>query len=393
MNKKLYITAIILTLATILTFSSKGFGQRPPRDENRQPEWITEVDTNKNGIIEQEEFRAAAELFFKQQDANGNGILEANELPGKPDENRAPEPPRGIPPFLFLERGEFNLTREQFDEKANLRFSVLDANGDLRIDGAEMREMRPPDRDRSDRENGDRFPEKTPFQKTAQFVGAEMRFGDKVVKNAPFSAETVREESKRLFDGSIVKNTSKGLIYRDGEGRIRQEQPFERIGSFTVTGADNQPIKLIQIIDFTAGNSYSLNTSAKTYFKVPYLQNLPFTPKDKSPEGKTESLGKQTIEGIAAEGTRTTIEIRAGEIGNDKPIYVVTEKWFAPELQTVILSKHTDPFIGEVTFRLVNLKLGEPAPALFKIPNDYTLTDIEKNRRRDIDAPRDRRPN
>ena len=79
--------------------------------------------------------------------------------------------------------------------------------------------------------------------------------------------------------------------------------------------------------------------------------------------------------------------------GNDKPMQVVTEKWFSPELQTVILSKHTDPFIGEMTFRLVNIKIGEPAPALFKIPGDYTLTEIEKNRRKDNDAPRpNRRP-
>ena len=84
---------------------------------------------------------------------------------------------------------------------------------------------------------------------------------------------------------------------------------------------------------------------------------------------------------MTAEGTRTTIEVPAGEIGNDKPIFVVTEKWFSPELQMVILSKHTDPFIGEVTFRLVNIKLGEPLPALFKVPNDYNFFDIEKNRK------------
>ncbi len=377
MERKFYIVAIILILATILTFTYKGFGQRPPRGDGRQPEWVAEIDTNKNGVIEQEEFRAAADLFFKHHDANNNEILEANELPGKPDENRAPEPPRGIPPFLFLERGESNLSREQFNEKANLRFIVIDANGDRTIDREEMRELRPPDRDR------ERFPEKPPFPKmaTAEFVGAEMRFGDKVVKNAPFSAETMREESKRLFDGNIVKNTSKGLIYRDGEGRIRQEQPFERIGGFPVTSADSQPIKLIQIIDFAAGNSFSLNTSSKSYFKIPYLQRSPLTPREEE-NAKKESLGKQTIEGIAAEGTRTTIEIRTGEIGNDKPIYVVTEKWFSPELQMIILSKHTDPFIGEVTFRLINIKIGEPAPALFKVPEDYKFFDVEKNRRK-----------
>jgi hypothetical protein len=373
-DKKFYIIAVILTLATILTFAYSSFAQRPPNGGGRGPEWIISVDVNKNGRIEQEEFRAAADAFFKKFDRNGNNILEGGELPGKPDENRRdPEgnrpPPQEVPPFLFLERGEMNLTREEFDEKANLRFIVVDANGDGAIDREEIKALRPPD--------------KQPFQNMgmAQFVGAEMRFGDKVVKKSPFSAETIREESKRLFDGNLIKNQSKGLVYRDGEGRVRQEQPFEKIGGFPVTGTDNQPIKLVQIIDFAAGNSFSLNTATKTYSKIPYLQSAPLTTREEE-NAKKESLGKQTIEGIVTEGTRTTIELPAGQIGNDKPIFVVTERWFSPELQMVILSKHTDPFIGEVTFRLVNIKLGEPSSELFKVPNDYKFFDIEKNRRR-----------
>lgn len=374
-DKKFYITAIILALATILTFAYSSFAQRPPNGDGRGSEWINAVDVNKNGRIEQEEFRTAADAFFKKFDRNSNGILEADELPGKPDENRRnpeenrpPPPPRGVPPFLFLERGESNLTRAEFDEKANLRFIVIDTNGDGAIDREEMKAVRPPDKP------------PMPNIAMAQFVGAEMRFGDKVVKNSPFSAETIREESKRLFDGNLIKNQSKGLVFRDGEGRVRQEQPFEKIGGFPVIGTDNQPIKLVQIIDFAAGNSFSLNTATKTYSKIPYLQSAPLTPREEE-NAKKESLGKQTIEGVIAEGTRTTIEVPAGQIGNDKPIFVVTERWFSPELQMVILSKHTDPFIGEVTFRLVNIKLGEPSPDFFKVPNDYKFFDIEKNRR------------
>ena len=373
-DKNFYIIAIILA------FACASFAQRPPDGGSRGSEWINAVDVNKNSRIEQEEFRAAADAFFKKFDRNGNNIIEADELPGKPDKDRRdfdenrrnPEgdrSPRGVPPFLFLERGEFNLTRTEFDEKVNLRFIVIDTNGDGAIDREEMKALRPPD--------------KPPMPNTAmaQFVGAEMRFGDKVVKNSPFSAETIREESKRLFDGNLIKNQSKGLVYRDGEGRVRQEQPFEKIGGFPVTGTDNQPIRLVQIIDFAAGNSFSLNTANKTYSKIPYLQSAPLTPREEE-NVKKESLGKQTIEGVIAEGTRTTIEVPAGQIGNDKPIYVVTERWFSPALQMVILSKHTDPFIGEVTFRLVNIKLGEPSTELFKVPNDYKFFDIEKNRKR-----------
>ncbi len=363
----------ILILIVVFSFTNFISAQRPPNGDpprdggggGRKPEWEKIVDVNKNGKIEQEEYRAAADAFFRKHDRNGNGILEENELPPPPqDRNRPPMPP----PSLFLENGEFNLTREEFNEKANLRFITIDMNGDRGIDREEMNGVHPHDKPR--------------FENTAmaQFVGAEIRFGDKIVKNMPFSAETVREESKRLYDGSIVKNQSSGLIYRDGEGRIRQEQPFERIGGFAVVGINNQPIKLVQIIDFVSGDSFSLNTQSKTYSKIPYLQNSPLTPKNESQDGKRESLGTLTLEGVKAEGERTTVEIRAGEIGNDKPIYVVTERWFSNELQMVVLSKHTDPFIGEVTFRLVNIKLGEPAPELFKVPDDYDFFDARKNR-------------
>ena len=43
---------------------------------------------------------------------------------------------------------------------------------------------------------------------------------------------------------------------------------------------------------------------------------------------KRESLGKQTMEGVQVEGTRTTRTIAAGEIGNDRPIDIVSERWY-----------------------------------------------------------------
>jgi len=368
MDRKFYIISAILIFATILTFTFISNGQRPMMREGRPPEWFGALDINKNGRIEQEEFRAAAALFFKKFDANANDVLEAGELPPPPRDGRPAFSPNEVPPFVFLKREDVNLTREEFDERTNLRFIEADVNADRTIDLEEVKAIRPPDK------------EPFPNMATAQFIGAELRFGDKVVKNAPFSAETVREESKRLFDGTLVKNQSVGAIYRDGEGRVRQEQPFERIGGFPITATDGSPIRLIQIIDFTSGNSFSLNTATKKFSRIPTLQSSPLTSREEPKEAKKESLGKQTIEGVTAEGTRTTIEILAGQIGNDKPVYVITEKWFSPELQMVVLSKHTDPFIGEVTFRLVKIKLGEPPAELFKVPADYQLLEGDRNR-------------
>ncbi|HEX8459025.1 MAG TPA: energy transducer TonB [Pyrinomonadaceae bacterium] len=86
-----------------------------------------------------------------------------------------------------------------------------------------------------------------------------------------------------------------------------------------------------------------------------------------------ESLGKQLIEGVEAEGTRTTLTFPAGMIGNERAISIVSERWYAPELQTVVLSKHSDPRFGETTFRLTNINRAEPARTLFEVPSDYTV--------------------
>jgi hypothetical protein len=87
----------------------------------------------------------------------------------------------------------------------------------------------------------------------------------------------------------------------------------------------------------------------------------------------TESLGNQVIEGVMAEGQRVTVTIEAGKIGNDRPIVTVNERWYSPELQTVIFSKNSDPRMGETTYKLINIDRGEPSSSLFQVPADYTV--------------------
>jgi hypothetical protein len=86
-----------------------------------------------------------------------------------------------------------------------------------------------------------------------------------------------------------------------------------------------------------------------------------------------EDLGKQTIEGVLAEGTRTTVTIPAGEIGNERAIEVVSERWYSPELQLVVMTRHSDPRNGETTYKLTNINRAEPAKSLFEVPSDYTI--------------------
>ena len=94
---------------------------------------------------------------------------------------------------------------------------------------------------------------------------------------------------------------------------------------------------------------------------------------DVSSRTKKESLGKQMVEGVEAEGTRTTLTIPAGEVGNEQPINIVSERWYSNELQTVVMTRHNDPRNGETIYRLTNINRSEPARSLFEVPGDYTI--------------------
>jgi hypothetical protein len=114
-------------------------------------------------------------------------------------------------------------------------------------------------------------------------------------------------------------------------------------------------------------------------------------------EVNMESLGRQTIEGVEAEGQRVTVTIQAGKIGNERPIVTVSERWYSPELRTVVFSKNSDPRMGETTYRLTNIDRSEPDPSLFQVPADYTIDEGGFGRKLLPSEPprieRSRRPN
>jgi hypothetical protein len=90
-------------------------------------------------------------------------------------------------------------------------------------------------------------------------------------------------------------------------------------------------------------------------------------------EPNIESLGKQFVEGVEAEGTRTTFTIPKGQVGNEQPINIVSERWFSPVLKVLVMSRQSDPRFGETTYRLTNINRSEPSPALFEIPSDFKV--------------------
>jgi hypothetical protein len=102
--------------------------------------------------------------------------------------------------------------------------------------------------------------------------------------------------------------------------------------------------------------------------------HFPLLPSMLPPEsGVTTSLGSRDFEGVRADGTKTTWTIPAGRIGNEKPIEIVSERWYSPELMIVVHSRYSDPRSGERIYRLEGLKRGEPAADLFRPPAEFEM--------------------
>ena len=231
----------------------------------------------------------------------------------------------------------------------------------------------------------------------ARFLGAEPGMGGRVVKNAPYSADVVTESTQTLADGNHIRQSSTSHFSRDSEGRTRLEQSLN--GLAAIAGGTTLP-HVVFIHDPVAGQSYALNANSKTvtrsgmpHGRGPQAEGFGNSMRDQGrgrgqfgarnaneQNVKTESLGRQTIEGVLADGTRTTLTIPAGQMGNEQPIQVVTERWFSPDLQTVVLSKRSDPRTGETVTRLSNINRSEPSSTLFQVPADYKVTDENPGR-------------
>ncbi|HTR36537.1 MAG TPA: hypothetical protein VMH80_11575 [Bryobacteraceae bacterium] len=222
------------------------------------------------------------------------------------------------------------------------------------------------------------------------------------VQGAPYSATMTNESVQTLADGNRIVQTSTGTMARDSLGRTRQDAPLPTIGNISPAKAPH----LVFIQDPVAQTSYVLNLTEKTAMKGPGMPPPPpgaagaetkmvmrggvaataaIAPRGlaiqiadnlkEQGEVTSEDLGSQTMEGVLVTGTRTTRTIPAGQIGNDKPISIVTEVWTSPELKTVVYSKRTDPRMGEQTFKLTNIVRAEPDPTLFSVPSGFEVID------------------
>ena len=227
-----------------------------------------------------------------------------------------------------------------------------------------------------------------PFAERIELMGFEGLNPGKVVKGAPFSATASSETTQTLQDGTTIHRTTSSTLYRDSQGRSRRETTLSGFGPLQTSGKART---MITIGDPVAGAHYLLDPERKVAHKMTpkggkrgawadgnaqaFEQKMQqrMAKEGASGELKKESLGTQAINGVNAEGTRITRTIPAGQIGNDKPMQIVFERWYSPDLQIVVKSTRSDPRFGTTTYTLTNVQRAEPAAAMFTVPADYTV--------------------
>jgi hypothetical protein len=268
----------------------------------------------------------------------------------------------------------------------------------------------------------------------AGLLSVEPFEGARPVLRAPYSADAVTTVTQLLVNGNRIDNEMSAKVARDSRGRTRQEHQALFLGTLVaerqtalVTITDpvagtyitldqerrvafrtrtRPPVKATRSGDSMASATQSAPSIPgrpvpPTVATIPNTQATPapFPPGDVDVlveqgtgrgeaiasrgfavqavplggDSVTKQLGEKEIEGVRVSGTLTTMTIPAERIGNQFPIEIVSERWFSPELQIVVMSRRSDPRFGDTVYRLINIDRSEPPQSLFEVPAGFRI--------------------
>ena len=207
----------------------------------------------------------------------------------------------------------------------------------------------------------------------------------KTVTGRPLSAVEERHSLQILGDGTRIERTDTNKFYRDDQGRTRTERPdgtvlindpvqgmtaeinpngnTVRRRSAMSKGAVSADVTAKLEAELRSAVAVSAPTISPTVADKLKAESLA-----KAAARQEEDLGYQSVNGVTAQGFRTTTTIPAGQIGNDRPIQIVSERWYSQDLQMNVKTTNSDPRFGETTYHLTNILQAAPDPTLFQIP-------------------------
>lgn len=200
--------------------------------------------------------------------------------------------------------------------------------------------------------------------------------------HAPFTLTLDTEWVKTLSDGGTMTLVNKRKIARDAAGRIYQERWL----LVPKMGKSASQMTTIQLADPGKHTAYScfmnrqrqcvLITFSGTTNSIYKFQGPPSGPLPNDAGFVIhEELGQRMFAGLETSGTRDKVTYNPGVVGNDQIMTVEREFWFSPQLGFNLLSKRSDPRFGTQTFTVISLTASDPDPALFNLPDGFTIVD------------------
>lgn len=193
----------------------------------------------------------------------------------------------------------------------------------------------------------------------------------------PLTGKSNIEWTRTLEDGSTVTVHLLANLARDGAGRMyRERRTFVPVHS-----NDESRLKDILLFDPSARTKTTCALETKKCLISTWLPRRQFALQPTGPFDHNtrslsrDSLGDDTVNGISVTGSRETVTIQPGTVGNDKALITTREFWYAPSIHTNLLVMRNDPREGKQTIALIDLSLAEPDPRLFEIPAGYAVVD------------------
>jgi len=198
----------------------------------------------------------------------------------------------------------------------------------------------------------------------------------------PFQAERVTRIEHKLIDGNQISSEEHETIARDADGRFYDESILTSSGAKPLPNAG-----LFHLIaDPVAHTTLTWSTFSQiaTSGRLPASVHLTVTtlrpnndetahlPKN-STVVTTQDLGKKTIAGLAATGTRTITTIAVGNIGNKSDIVITHDLWTSTDLQITLSESDNSPISGTRTSEITTITRTSPPSSLFDPPVGYTI--------------------
>lgn len=208
------------------------------------------------------------------------------------------------------------------------------------------------------------------------------------VPGEPYTAIRKTTRVQKLANGTTITHMTTVKEARDSSGRTYRETRPE-----VPAGQEEGVPKFVfaNVNDPVSGTNIHWNSNTKVADVTHFAERSQIKPPDvvstqAAPEPtpvpraepikqQSEDLGTKTINGVEARGTRMTRVISAGRDGNDQPLTITSEWWRSEELGIMVMSVNDDPRTGTTTMELTELEKGEPDPALFQVPEGYTVKD------------------